>query len=50
MKSADRPNPPTGGKRGIKHHPLVDAPGLPLNIAVSGANRHDSMLVEPKPQ
>jgi transposase len=26
---------------------LVDANGLPLNIAVSGANRHDSMLVEP---
>jgi transposase len=25
----------------------VDAAGLPLAVAVSGANRHDSMLVEP---
>ena len=30
-----------------KYHLLVDAHGLPLNVLVSGANRHDSMLVEP---
>jgi transposase len=41
------PNPTDRGKRGSKYHLLVDAAGLPLNIAVSGANRHDSMLVEP---
>ena len=41
------PNPTDRGKRGTKYHLLVDATGLPLNIAVSGANRHDSMLVEP---
>ena len=41
------PNPTDRGKRGTKYHLLVDAHGLPLNIAVSGANRHDSMLVEP---
>ena len=41
------PNPTDRAKRGSKYHLLVDATGLPLNIAVSGANRHDSMLVEP---
>ncbi|SFT85396.1 Transposase DDE domain-containing protein [Geodermatophilus amargosae] len=29
------------------YHLLVDAHGLPLNVLISGANRHDSMLVEP---
>src|SRR3954449_5328089 len=41
------PNPTDRAKRGSKYHLLVDARGLPLNVAVSGANRHDSMLVEP---
>jgi transposase len=41
------PNPTDRGKRGTTYHLLVDATGLPLNVAVSGANRHDSMLVEP---
>ncbi len=41
------PNPTDRGKRGSKYHLLVDADGLPLNVAVSDANRHDSMLVEP---
>jgi transposase len=44
---ADRPEPTGRAKRGAKYHLLVDAHGLPLNVAVSGANRHDSMLVEP---
>ena len=26
---------------------LVDAHGLPLNVLVSAANRHDSLFVEP---
>jgi transposase len=41
------PNPTDRAKRGTKYHLLVDRTGLPLNLAVSGANRHDSMLVEP---
>jgi transposase len=41
------PNPTDRGKRGSKYHLLVDRSGEPLNIAVSGANRHDSMLLEP---
>ena len=41
------PNPTDRAKRGTKYHLLVDAGGLPLNVAVSGANRNDSMLVEP---
>ena len=32
---------------GTKYHLLVTADGLPLAVAVTGANRHDSMLVEP---
>ncbi|MGY1762412.1 IS5 family transposase [Geodermatophilus sp. SYSU D00779] len=40
------PNPTDRGKAGSKYHLLVDAHGLPLNVAVSGANRNDSMLVE----
>src|SRR3954469_20462745 len=41
------PNPTDRAKRGTKYHLLVDAGRLPLNVAVSGANRNDSMLVEP---
>ena len=41
------PNPTDRAKRGTKYHLLVDRAGLPLNVAVSGANRNDSMLVEP---
>ncbi len=41
------PNPTDRGKRDTNYHLLVDAHGLPLNVAVSGANRNDSMLVEP---
>lgn len=41
------PNPTDRGKNGTKYHLLTTADGLPLAIAVSGANRHDSMLVEP---
>ena len=41
------PNPTDRGKLGTKYHLLVTADGLPLAVAVTGANRHDSMLVEP---
>ncbi|WP_089403300.1 IS5 family transposase [Geodermatophilus saharensis] len=41
------PHPTDRGMAGSKYHLLVDAHGLPLNVLVSGANRHDSMLVEP---
>jgi Transposase DDE domain len=41
------PNPTDRAKRGTKYHLLVDRSGLPLNIAVSAANRHDSMVLEP---
>ncbi len=41
------PNPTDRGKGGSKYHLLVDAAGLPLNVLVSAANRHDSLLVEP---
>lgn len=32
---------------GTKYHLLVTADGLPLAVTITGANRHDSMLVEP---
>src|SRR3712207_1890672 len=41
------PNPTDRGKAGSKYHLLVDATGLPLNVLVSAANRHDSLFVEP---
>ena len=41
------PNPTDRGKAGSKYHLLVDAHGVPLNVLVSGANRHDSLFVEP---
>jgi transposase len=36
----------TGGKKGRKRSLLVDGHGVPLSIAVSGANVHDSKLLE----
>jgi hypothetical protein len=41
------PNRVDRGKSGSKYHVLVTADGLPLNIAVSGANRHGSIFVAP---
>src|SRR3712207_9332762 len=41
------PNPTDRGKAGSKYYLLVDAHGLPLNVLVSAANRHDSLFVEP---
>jgi hypothetical protein len=39
------PGAPAGGGCANGHPLLADAAGPPLDIAVSGANRHDSMLV-----
>ncbi len=41
------PNPVDRGKTGSKIHVLTDAGGLPLVVAVSGANRHDSQALIP---
>src|SRR5262249_60640397 len=40
------PNPTDGGKQGTKHHLVVDGKGTPLAAVLSGANRHDSKLLE----
>lgn len=37
---------PTGEKKGRKRSLLVEGRGLPLSIAVSGANLHDSKLLD----
>jgi putative transposase len=39
-------NPTDRGKGGTKRSLLTDADGIPLGIAVAGANRHDSKLLE----
>lgn len=42
-----RSNPVDGGKRGTKLHVLSDAQGIPLAVAVSGANMHESLAFKP---
>lgn len=39
------PNPTDRAKRGVKRSLLTEAKGLPLGLAIAGANRHDSQLV-----
>ena len=46
-KSAWGQTPRTGEKKGRKRSVLVDGRGVPLSIAVSGANLHDSKLLDP---
>ena len=41
------PNPTDRGKPGTKRHLVVDAHGTPLGVVLSGANRHDSMMLAP---
>ncbi|MEV8306841.1 IS5 family transposase [Streptomyces flavidovirens] len=41
------PNPVDRGKKGSKLHVLSEAQGLPLAVAVSGANLHDSQAFKP---
>ncbi|MFC3860894.1 transposase [Deinococcus antarcticus] len=38
-------NPTDRGKAGTKRNLLTDAKGIPLSIALSGANRHDSRML-----
>ncbi|SDM73285.1 hypothetical protein SAMN05660642_03187 [Geodermatophilus siccatus] len=44
--AARGPNPIDRGTRGGKYHLLGDVHGLPLDVLVSAANRHDSLFVE----
>jgi putative transposase len=46
LPNASVPTRPTGEKKGRKRSLLVDARGVPLSIAVSGANLHDSKLLD----
>lgn len=41
------PNPTDRGKTGTKRSLQTDAQGIPIGLAVSGANTHDKRLVEP---
>jgi len=41
------PNPTDRAKRGVKRSVLTEAHGLPIGLAIAGANRHDSQLVRP---
>ncbi|MFD5559032.1 transposase [Streptomyces sp. NPDC127068] len=41
------PNPVDRGRKGSKLHVLSEAQGLPLAVAVSGANLHDSQAFKP---
>ena len=39
-------NPTDRGKKGTKRSILTEGKGIPLSVAVDGANRHDKMLVK----
>ena len=41
------PNPVDRGKKGSKIHLITDRAGLPLSMAISGANTHDSQALQP---
>ena len=41
------PNPTDRGKKGSKIHLLVDRNGLPISVAISAANTHDSLALQP---
>ncbi len=41
------PNPTDRAKSGVKRSLHVEAEGVPIGVAVSGANTHDMKLVEP---
>ena len=45
-KNAWGRTPPTGEKKRRKRSLLVDARGIPLSLVASGANVHDSKLLE----
>jgi transposase len=39
-------NPTDRGKQGVKRSVLTEASGIPLSVAIDGANRHDIKLVK----
>src|SRR5690606_36700853 len=41
------PNPVDRGKKGTKIHLITDRQGLPLAMAISGANTRDSQALQP---
>ena len=41
------PNPTDRAKGGVKRSLLTDGHGIPIGLAVAGANRHDMKLVRP---
>jgi putative transposase len=43
--AASGPNPTDRAKRGVKRSLLTDGAGIPLAVAVDGANRHDMKLL-----
>jgi transposase len=43
----DGPSPFDRSRTGSKHHLLVDASGIPLAVALTGANRHDVTQLVP---
>ena len=44
-EKAQAPIPRTGEKKGVKRSVLSDANGIPLALAIAGANVHDMKLV-----
>ena len=40
------PNPTDRGKSGVKRSVLTEAKGIPVGLAIDGANRHDMKLVQ----
>src|SRR3712207_1451599 len=40
------PNPLDRGRPGSKRHPVTEARGVPLTIALTGAHVHDSKVIE----
>ena len=46
-ESPSDPTRRTGEKNGAKRSLLVDENGVPLSLVVTGANRHDSVVLEP---
>lgn len=44
---ATGPNPTDRGKPGTKRHLVADAEGTLLGVTISGANRHDSVMLAP---
>ncbi|GAA3472083.1 hypothetical protein GCM10018965_066360 [Nonomuraea roseola] len=43
------PNPVDRGKKGSKIHLITERTGLPISVAISAANTHDSLALEHVP-